>query len=62
MGKEIILDTEYIGYVFVGWAAARTSESPGRLRRYAPYKGLRPLRRFAAIPLCTRSFIEETVQ
>ena len=29
---------------------ARTSESPGRLRRYAPYKGLRPLRRFAAIP------------
>jgi len=31
-------------------ATARTSESPGRLRRYAPYKGLRPLRRFAAIP------------
>ena len=30
--------------------AARTSESPGRLRRYAPYKGLHPLRRFAAIP------------
>ena len=29
---------------------ARTSESPGRLRRYAPYKGLHPLRRFAAIP------------
>lgn len=28
----------------------RTSESPGRLRRSAPYKGLRPLRRFAAIP------------
>ena len=31
-------------------ATARTSESPGRLRRSAPYKGLRPLRRFAAIP------------
>ena len=31
-------------------ATARTSESPGRLRRYAPYKGLHPLRRFAAIP------------
>ena len=30
---------------------ARTSESPGRLRRYAPYKGLHPLRRFAAIPV-----------
>ena len=31
-------------------ATARTSESPGRLRCYAPYKGLHPLRRFAAIP------------
>ena len=31
-------------------ATALTSESQGRLRRYAPYKGLRPLRRFAAIP------------
>ena len=31
-------------------ATARTCESPGRLRRYAPYKGLHPLRRFAAIP------------
>ena len=29
---------------------ARTFTSPGRLRRYAPYKGLHPLRRFAAIP------------
>ena len=31
-------------------AMGRTSESPARLRRSAPYKGLRPLRRFAAIP------------
>ena len=31
-------------------AAARTSESPGRLRRCAPSKGPHPLRRFAAIP------------
>ena len=31
-------------------ATARTSESPGRLRRSATYKGLHPLRRFAAIP------------
>ena len=31
-------------------AAALTSESPGRLRRFAPYKGRCPLRRFAAIP------------
>ena len=27
-----------------------TYESQRHLRRYAPYKGLRPLRRFAAIP------------
>ena len=33
---------------------ARTSESPGRLRRFAPYKGLHPLRRFAAIPAPSR--------
>lgn len=31
-------------------ATARTSENPGRLRCSAPNKGLRPLRRFAAIP------------
>ena len=31
-------------------ATARTSESPGRLRRYAPYKGLYPLRRLASAP------------
>ena len=31
-------------------ATARTSESPGRLHRFAPYKGQYPLRRFAAIP------------
>ena len=29
---------------------ALTFASQGRLRRYAPYKGLHPLRRFAAIP------------
>ena len=29
---------------------ALTCESQGRLRRSAPYKGLHPLRRFAAIP------------
>ena len=23
MGKEMIVDTEYAGYVFVGWAAGR---------------------------------------
>ena len=34
-------------------ATALTPECQGRLRRSVPYKGLRPLRRFAAIPhLC----------
>ena len=36
---------------------ALTYESQGRLRRCAPFKGLRPLRRFAAIPI-QRPFTE----
>lgn len=30
MGKEMIVDTEYAGYVFVGWAAGRFKTEHGR--------------------------------
>ena len=40
---------------------ALTYESQSRLRRSAPYKGLRPLRRFAAIPYIERKAEKEGV-
>lgn len=43
-----------------GLATVYRALCEGRLRRYTPYKGLRPLRRFAAIPvdrLCLPVFL-----
>ena len=35
MGKEMIVDTEYAGYVFVGWAAGRFKTERGNMMPYA---------------------------
>ena len=35
MGKDMIVDTEYAGYVFVGWATGRFKTERGDMMPYA---------------------------
>lgn len=34
MGKQLMMDTEYQGYVFVGWAAGRFENDRGEMQPY----------------------------
>ena len=43
MGKEMIVDTEYAGYVFVGWAAGRFKTERGDMMPYANMFVLSPV-------------------
>ena len=43
MGKEMIVDTEYAGYVFVGWAAGRFKTDRGEMMPYANMFVLTPV-------------------
>lgn len=43
MGKEMIVDTEYAGYVFVGWAAGRFKTERGEMMPYANMFVLSPV-------------------
>ena len=43
MGREMIVDTEYAGYVFVGWAAGRLQTERGAMMPYANMFVLSPV-------------------
>ena len=43
MGKEMIVDTEYAGYVFVGWAAGRFQTERGDMMPYVNMFVLSPV-------------------
>ena len=48
MGKEFIVDSEYQGYVFVGWAAGMFQAENGEQRPYANMYVLSPVSTYSS--------------